>query len=63
MTDLRDHSQPCEHEDTRHRYNNIWLCTLWDCPGGEEVDTQDIMDAAQSIWHTEQMEEYNSGLF
>ena len=37
---LRDHSQPCEHEDIAEDVGDgQWMCIGQDCPGGRVVET------------------------
>lgn len=54
MTDLRDHSQPCEHEDDARLWNiyggtDHWDCRQGGCPGGREVTDAEL--AARLVSH------------
>jgi hypothetical protein len=40
IASLRDHSQPCEHDNQRKfrsTVNDLWMCSEPGCPGGREV--------------------------
>ena len=52
MSNLRDHSQPCEHEDAHISHQipgkyhleeaGFWGCSIVSCPGGREVTIDQI---------------------
>jgi len=66
MTELRDHSQPCEHVGDGAYYSNIagcWLCdfmigefseTL--CPGGKKIEVMRIGWCPRGGGHTDMPE-------
>lgn len=43
MTDLRDHSQPCDHDDS-YRTGEFWFCET--CPGGRVVTDAELVRMA-----------------
>lgn len=46
-TTLRDHSQPCEHEQPK-KLRGYWVCD-W-CPGGRERRMKPLPSSEMKVW-------------
>ena len=67
MSELRDHSQLCEHgskyyHTLRHPEYPPWTGRFLACPGGRAVPEDEIVEMAHSIWYAEQMDAYRKDL-